>query len=81
MGGDYIASRKELPTLLVTGKNDNLYESIQEDFVYIQNNWYKGYLDVYTHKGKHELPPVTEQLQSKIRALVQFAGVGLSEER
>merc|ERR1711933_179239 len=61
MGGSYAYDKKQIPTLSIFGKNDPLVGIMKQFADY--------------HEGRHELPVITDQLRTKISALLQFSGV------
>ena len=78
MGGNYTLTKKETPTLSIFGNNDHdVFQQASAEY----RSGFEGYFDEYSHEEKHNFLTVTEELQSKIHALLQFSGVGISEEK
>merc|ERR1739845_5091 len=77
MGGEYATAMKGIPTLSIFGKHD------ADNFAEASGKYHKsfrGYFDQYSHDGSHNYPDLSEQLQSKIRALLQISGSNKSGE-
>ena len=72
-GSSYAYDKKQIPTLSIFGRNGPLVGTMKQYADYHEG--FKGYFDEFIHEGRHELPVITDQLRTKISALLQFSGV------
>ena len=78
MGGNYTLAMKEISTLSILGENDN---EIFQHASAKSPSGFKGYFDEYSHNEKHTYPTLTEQLQAKINASLQFSRVNSRRDK
>ena len=71
MGGNYSLAIKEIPTLSIFGKNDQI---VCQHLAAEYRSGFEGYFDEYIHEETHSYPKMTKQLRSKILALLNFSG-------